>query len=245
MSRRAHEQVFLFTSYTYIHIYIYIYFGFISNVDASWGKATLASSQQSLIEVKGADRFPVQTYSMAVWLESGPETSTTLVANLYERRPTSEDSQTRCPSASPEDSTECFDRFDFGDHRKAPKRSETYPFVPPSPSKAHILKPGTASKAYPTTRKRRVMAPIRNSVVPTEFDSGEPPRIRHASTIDTNNSASFDDTAVWDQKAILSLGMYLVQSEFVAPWCAFGLKAGSVYSQPPDMLFGNFLPSLL
>ena len=198
-----------------------------------------------LIDVKRADRFPVQTYSMAVWLDSGPETSTTLDTNRYERRPTSEDSQTRCPSASPEDSTECFDHFDFEDHRKPPKRSETYPFVPPSPSKAHVLKPGTASKAYPTTRKRRVMAPILNSVVPTEFNLEGAPRIRHASTIDTNNSASFDDTAVWDQKAILSLGMYLFQSEYIASWCAFGLKAGIVYCQSSDMLFGDILSSLL
>ena len=155
---------------------------------------------------------------MAVWLESGTEPSTTLDANLYQRRPTSD----------PESSTECFDQFDFGDHRKPPKRSGTYPFILSSPSEPHILKPGTAGNAYPATRKRRDVPPIPKRIVDTDSNWVGPHKIRHASTIESYKSASFDDTAVWDQKAILSLGTYLVQSEYVAPWCDFGLKAVSV-----------------
>ena len=154
---------------------------------------------------------------MAFWVESAAEASTTLDADFSERRPTDEDGQTQVPPTSPDDSTECFDHFDLGDLWKPPQRRETYPFDPPSPSQAHVLKPITANSAYPTARKRRVVPPIPRRTVHTESNWAGPHPIRHASTMDTYHSASFDDTAVWDQKAILSLGMYLVQSECVAP----------------------------
>lgn len=143
---------------------------------------------------------------MAPSLESGAEPFTTLDTNLYGLVPIIEDGHTRAPSASPEDSTGHYDYFDFGGQQKPPKRSPTYPFVPPGPSEEHILKSlGRASNVYQQKQKRRFMPPASKRAVRTEPDLPVPNRIRHSSTIDTNNSASFEDTAVWDQKAILSL----------------------------------------
>lgn len=145
---------------------------------------------------------------MEIWLESEAEPSTTLTASLDGLGSMSEDSQTQAPSASPEGSSEHFDWFDFGDHQKPPKRSPTYPFVPPGPSEAHILKSlGKSSNLYRTYAKRRIAPPVPKRIVHTKPNLSGPHSLRHSSTIDTNNSESFEETAVWDQKAILSLGM--------------------------------------
>lgn len=150
---------------------------------------------------------------MAPSLEYEAEPSTTLDTNLYGLGPIIEDAHARAPSASPEDSTGHYDCFDFGGQIKPPKRSPTYPFVPPGPSEEHILKSlGPASNVYHQKQKRRFMPPASKKPVRTEPNLSGPNRLRHASTIDTKNSASFEDTAVWDQKAILSLGMYTTQT---------------------------------
>lgn len=146
---------------------------------------------------------------MAPSTESKAEPSTTSNANLRDLGPISEESHTRAPSASPEDFTRQFDHFDFVSEQRPPKRSPTYPFVPPGPSEEHILgSRGRASNVHRKHQKRNNAPPVVKGKVHTEPNSPGLNRIRHASTIDTNNSASFEDTAVWDQKAILSLGMY-------------------------------------
>ena len=150
---------------------------------------------------------------MAIWLESEVEPSTTLDASLHELGSISEDGQTQAPSASPEGLTGHVDYFDFGDHQRHPKRSPTYPFVPPGPSEAHILKAlGKSSNVYQTYQKRKNVPRIPKRKVHPKPSLTGPHTIRHSSTIDTYNSASFEDTAVWDQKAILSLGMYPPQT---------------------------------
>lgn len=129
--------------------------------------------------------------------------SITRDASLYGSEHMSEDSQNRASLASPDGSAEQSDYFDFGES----KRSPTYPFVPPGPSEAHAFRSlSKASNGYLKHQKRRSKPPIPIRHVDSEPNLSEPPRIRHASTIDTNNSAPFEDTAVWDQKAILSLG---------------------------------------
>lgn len=130
-------------------------------------------------------------------------------ASLYQLGSISEDSHTRAPLASPEDLTGRFDYFDFGGQPNPPKRSPTYPFVLPGPSEEHILKSlGRASNVYQRNQKRRSAPPVSKRIVHTEPNLPGPNQIRHSTTMDTNNSASFEDTAVWDQKSILSLGIY-------------------------------------
>lgn len=145
--------------------------------------------------------------------ESKAEPSKPWNANLNELGPISEESHTREPSASPEDLPGDFDYFDFVNEQKPPKRSPTYPFVPPGPSKEHILGlQGRASNVYRKYYKHNYAPPVSQGKVHTEPNSPGLKHILHASTIDTNNSASFEDTAVWDQKAILSLGIYPCQT---------------------------------
>ena len=145
---------------------------------------------------------------MAIWVQSEAEPSTTPAASLYGLESMSEDSQARAPPASPEGLSEHFDCYDFGDQKGPPKRSPTYPFVPPGPSEAHILKSlGKSSNVYQTYAKRRIVPPLPKRIVHTKSNLSGPHSLRHSSTIDTNNSESFEETAVWDQKAILSLGM--------------------------------------
>lgn len=137
------------------------------------------------------------------------ETSMTLDASLYQLGSINEDSHTQAPSGSPEDSTEHLDCIDFGGHPKPPKRSPTYPFTPPGPSKEHTPKLlGRGSNLYQRNQKRGSGPPVSKKTVHTKPNPLGPNQIRHSTTMDTNNSASFEDTAVWDQKAILSLGMY-------------------------------------
>lgn len=144
--------------------------------------------------------------------ESKAEPSTTWNANLHELGPISEES-TRAPSASPEEFTGHFDYFDLVGEKKPPKRSPTYPFVPPGPSEEHILKSlGSTSNLYRKTQKCNFARPLAKGKPHTEPNLPGLNQIRHASTFDTSNSASFEDTAVWDQKAILSLGMQSSQT---------------------------------
>ena len=146
---------------------------------------------------------------MPIWLEPENEPLPTMDAGPYGLGHIKEDSQTRAPSASPDGLSEHFDYFDFEDHQERPKRSPTYPFVPSCPLKVHVLKPlGKADDMRPKYQKPSVVPPIPERLVHNEINLIGPHRIRHSSTIDTKNSASFEATAVWDQKAILSLGTY-------------------------------------
>ena len=205
-SQQARKQEdFFLALYT---VWCLIEFGNSVGVRLRW-----LSFQQSLIDVKHADWVLRNIGSMAIWLESEAEPSPTLADSLYKLGPIGEDSQTGVPSASPEPSTGHFDYFTLGDYQRPPKRSPTYPFVPLGPSKAPILKSlGKVSKVNQKHRQRRAVPPIPNRLVHTKSILTGPHRIRHSSTIDTHNSASFEDTAVWDRKAILSLGMYVPQT---------------------------------
>ena len=146
---------------------------------------------------------------MAIRLGVEAEPSSTLEARSYGVESLNEDNQFLVSLASPEDLLEHPDCFDFRHHQTQPKRSPTYPFVPPGPTKAHIRKSlGKASTLYHLHQKRRVTSPIPNRNVHNDPMLTGPQRIRHSSTVDTKNSDSFEHTAIWDQKAILSLGMY-------------------------------------
>ena len=150
---------------------------------------------------------------MAASSESKAEPSSIWNANPHELGPISEESHTRAPSAFPQDLTGQFDFFDFVGGKRPPKRSPTYPFVPPGPSKRHILKSlGKASNVYREHQKGNHAPPVAEGKAYTEPNLPGLNHIRHSSTFDTNNSASFEDTAVWDQKAILSLGMHSSQT---------------------------------
>ena len=151
---------------------------------------------------------------MAIWLEPEAEPSSTLEASLHGLGSICEDGQSQVPLAFPEGLPVHSDYFDFEDHQKQPKRSPTYPFLPSRPSEAHIFKPlGKASTVYHTYQKRRAVPPSPKRNVHAKPNLTGPHRIRHSSTFDTNNSESFEHTAIWDQKAILSLGTSLLR-----PW---------------------------
>lgn len=149
---------------------------------------------------------------MAVFLGSETEPSKSLDASLRDLRPIIEDSESLVRLASLEGLTE---HFDFGYPQKPPKRSPTYPFASSGPSKAHISKSlGKNGHVNHNPQEHRVVPPIPKSEVHNEPSSTGlvGPPIRHSSTINTTNSASFEDTAVWDHKAILSLGKYPSQT---------------------------------
>ena len=163
---------------------------------------------------------------MAIWLGSEAQPSSILEARSYGLGSVNED---RLSLASPEDLPEHIGYFDFGHHQTQPKRSPTYPFVPPGPTKAHILKSlGKASTVYHPHQKRRVVPPIPNGNVHNDPNLTGVRRIRHTSTGDTNHSDSFEHTAIWDQKAILSLGMYSSDPGRFAHQFDLGLEAVSI-----------------
>ena len=135
--------------------------------------------------------------------EAGP--STNLDASLSELEPINEDDQIWAPLGSPEN---LVGHFDYFCQKRPPDRSRTYPFIPPGPFEEHLKLLGRISNGNQRDPKRRFAPPVSKRIVRTESNVPGPNRMRHSSTIDTNNSASFEDTAVWDQKAILSLGMY-------------------------------------
>ena len=144
---------------------------------------------------------------MAASSKSEAEHATTLDASIHELESIDEDSHIRAPSASPEENSNRIDYFDFGGQQKPPKRSPTYPFVPPGPSE-QLRSLSRISNRYLKSQKRKSVPSTSKRTVYTEPNLPGSNGIRHSSTINTNNSASFEDTAVWDQKAILSLGMY-------------------------------------
>lgn len=138
------------------------------------------------------------------------EPSTIMDAGLYQLGSINEDGHTQATSGSPQGSTEGFNYFDFGGQPKPPKRSPTYPFIPPGPSEEHIPKILTSGSNLSQRNQKRGSAPLVSKItVHNKLNRPGPNQIRHSNTMDTNNSASFEDTAIWDQKAILSLGMLL------------------------------------
>ena len=121
----------------------------------------------------------------------------------------SEDGHSRAPPASGEPYKERLGYLGFTIQDIPPKRRSTYPPLSPDPSDelpSKIL--GRSSTTYPFGQQQRTTPPKSKSVSLSEFNlpSKKQPR---QSTFDTNYSASFADTAVWDQKTILSLGTHL------------------------------------
>ena len=121
----------------------------------------------------------------------------------------SEDGHSRAPSASPEPHKGRFGYFGLTVQETPHKRSSTYP--PPPPNTSDELPPkvlGRSITAYPSGQKQRTKLPTFKRVSLSESNLTSKKQIRQ-STFDTNYSASFADTAVWDQKTILSLGTHL------------------------------------
>ena len=166
------------------------------------------------------------------------EPSTTMDASLYQLRSIDEDGHTQATSGSPQCSTEGFDAVDFGGQPKAPKRSPTYPFIPSGPSEEHIPQNLTSSSNLHQRNQKRGSIPKKTD--PKKLNLPGPSQIRHSTTMDTNNSASFEDTAIWDQKALLSLGMSLPHTP-IHTFGDVGLEGVTINFDCPLLLcFGQF-----
>ncbi len=124
----------------------------------------------------------------------------------------SEDGDGRAPSASPELSPDRSSYFDHAAQENAPQRSQTYPLVASTLSDEHIRKSfNRSSTANQPSQKHRTSRPPSKRSTFSELNSPIQNQSRQ-STIDTKNSLPFEDTAVWDEKAILSLGMCFPRS---------------------------------
>ena len=121
----------------------------------------------------------------------------------------SENGHNRAPSASAEPCKERFGCFGFTVQDIPPKRRSTYPPLPQDQSDELPPKVlGRSSTTYPSGQQQRTTPPTFKSVSLSESNLPSKKQTRQ-STFDTNYSASFADTAVWDQKTILSLGTHL------------------------------------
>lgn len=124
----------------------------------------------------------------------------------------SENSLLREQSASPEPIQEGTAYFDFQDGRyqrpQSPRQSSiNQPLV--ADGSAEGSEPNSLNKANRTRtydKRSKSVPPISGKTKLVESQiAGQVPR-RHSTNL-TQNSESFAETAVWDQKAILSLGM--------------------------------------
>ena len=122
---------------------------------------------------------------------------------------TSEDGHSRAPSASAEP---CKERFGYSGPTVQdipPKRSSTYPPLPSNPFDELPPKVlGRSSTTYPYVQKQRTTQSTFKRVSISDSNLPSQKQIRQ-STFNTTYSAPFADTAVWDQKTILSLGTHL------------------------------------
>ena len=121
----------------------------------------------------------------------------------------SEDGHSRAPSASATPYKKRFGFFGPKVHGIPPKRSSTFP--PPSPNTSDEIPPKVldrSSTTYPSGQKQKTTLSTFKRVLLSRSNLPSKKQIRQ-STFDTNYSASFADTAVWDQKTILSLGTHL------------------------------------
>ncbi len=106
---------------------------------------------------------------------------------------------------------------DFGNQATAPKRRSTHPPVSFAANGRPITdhnqvedpKPGPLARAntYGTSNStgKYIKRHCFDRTKPGNIDP-KPNTPRRASTIDTKYSVSFEETAIWDQKSILSLG---------------------------------------
>ena len=134
-----------------------------------------------------------------------------------------EDKFTQTQVASPVAENSRSDYFDFASRVRRPRRRSTDPVSPSSTekglsaTKAPSLRAATTyvpTKQNSTEPKKTTLGSIGNTfrrILPgkqNNFAEAGPSGIhpRRGSTIYTNYSASFEDTAIWDRKAILSLG---------------------------------------
>lgn len=133
----------------------------------------------------------------------------------------------RVQSSSPEPYVEGTEVNDFGERSAAPRRRSTHPSVPLEPSEP----PSSDSLPYepkksPIQRAKTIENPSRTH----KFQSSRqifsrrrsadtdflPQSPRRQSTANTKKSESFEKTAVWDRKAILSLGQFWCSASFSA-----------------------------
>ena len=128
-----------------------------------------------------------------------------------------ENSYHREESTSPEPTTSPIDTYDF--EPRVPDRRSTHPPLSlSSPLKSSTGDIGASTpfqraSARPTSHRGRAHFHVPKSLTfrswKSKFRDGEasPAGLRRRSTINTQTSASFEETEVWDHKAILSLGM--------------------------------------
>lgn len=144
---------------------------------------------------------------------SGPQTGLNDLATITERDVTPE------RSSSPEPLEEGTEVDDLCDDFIAPKRRSTHPPVPIESNGRSPTASGPIgnSKADFPARANTFGAPKRNragnylkhrlfNATKSADNDSKTKSPQRASTIDTKFSVSFEETAVWDQKAILSLG---------------------------------------
>jgi hypothetical protein len=144
---------------------------------------------------------------------SGPHTGLNDLATITELDVTPE------RSSSPEPLEERTEVNELCENVIAPKRRSTHPPVPVESNGRPLTGngPNEDFKTDAPVRANTFGAPNRNragkylkrrlfnGIKPIDNDS-KSKSSRRASTIDTKFSVSFEETAVWDQKAILSLG---------------------------------------
>ena len=152
----------------------------------------------------------VRTYRMAGSSESEiqNEPSCSLNECTHGLGSISEDGHSRAPSASAEPYKEHFGYFGSAAQDIPPKRSSTYPPLPSNLSDKlphRVL--SRSSTTYPSGKKKGTTPPVFKRLSISDSNLSSKKQIRQ-STFDTTYSASFADTAVWDQKTILSLGTH-------------------------------------
>lgn len=151
-------------------------------------------------------------------------TTTSAVHRGQDLSTINENSQSRGRSKSPVPYTSGIEAHDFKNTSAGPRRRSTHPQISFGPESENAFVDGdpgfnrhATMKAHPTGGEssfKRISRQFRFNRTGSneDFVFNKAPR-RH-STINTNDSvisnasASFDETKVWDQKALLALGMF-------------------------------------
>ena len=142
---------------------------------------------------------------------SNDETLTNISTSVDGLGAISEHSLLREQSTSPEPIQEDIAYFDFQDGRQQQPQSSrqsstNQPLAEGSAEEKEPNPSNKANRARTYDKKIKSVPPIsnKNKLVENQIFGGIP---RRHSTNLTQNSESFAETAVWDQKTILSLGM--------------------------------------
>lgn len=152
-----------------------------------------------------------------------PRATTSAIHRGQDLSTINEDSLSRGRSESPVTYTSGIEAHDFTDRAAGPKRRSTHPQISFGPESETPFVDGdprfnrrATMKAHPTGGKsgfKRIGRQLcfKRTGSSESFVANKKPR-RHSTintdaSIITNASASFDETKVWDQKALLALGM--------------------------------------